>query len=165
MQISDSAHGDGRHEEEVEISGHIIDSLILPKILDCITAAGGSFQLEHIAIGQARSDPSFARGIFSRPRRRCVRRRDGRNTRPTRMSSMIPHDLSTPPQTVASAAHWFQVGRRPPKPPTPHGNDKGKMRFGSSHAREGDERFSGNRANTFPQCPEIGLLVARISYA
>ena len=28
--------------DEVEVSGHIIDSLILPKILDCITSAGGS---------------------------------------------------------------------------------------------------------------------------
>ena len=29
--------------EKVEISGHIIDSLLLPKILDCITAMQGSF--------------------------------------------------------------------------------------------------------------------------
>src|SRR5688572_6783033 len=46
--------------EEVEISGHIIDSLILPKILDCITAAGGSFRIKQITIGQARNDPSYA---------------------------------------------------------------------------------------------------------
>jgi lysine-ketoglutarate reductase/saccharopine dehydrogenase-like protein (TIGR00300 family) len=46
--------------EDVEISGHIIDSLILPKILDCITAGGGSFQIKKIAIGHARSDPSYA---------------------------------------------------------------------------------------------------------
>lgn len=46
--------------EEVEVSGHIIDSLILPKILDCITAAGGGFQIKKFTIGQQRSDPSFA---------------------------------------------------------------------------------------------------------
>ncbi len=46
--------------EEVEISGHIIDSLILPKILDCITTGGGSFQIKKITIGHARSDPSYA---------------------------------------------------------------------------------------------------------
>ncbi len=46
--------------EEVEVSGHIIDSLILPKILDCITQAGGSFQIRKITIGQARADPSYA---------------------------------------------------------------------------------------------------------
>lgn len=46
--------------EEVEVSGHIIDSLILPKILDCITAAGGAFQIKRITIGQGRDDPSYA---------------------------------------------------------------------------------------------------------
>jgi lysine-ketoglutarate reductase/saccharopine dehydrogenase-like protein (TIGR00300 family) len=48
------------HVEDVEVSGHIIDSLILPKILDCITGHGGSFRIKQIAIGQARSDPSYA---------------------------------------------------------------------------------------------------------
>jgi lysine-ketoglutarate reductase/saccharopine dehydrogenase-like protein (TIGR00300 family) len=46
--------------EEVEVRGHIIDSLILPKILDAITAAGGVFGIKHITIGQSRHDPSFA---------------------------------------------------------------------------------------------------------
>ncbi len=48
------------HVEEVEIRGHIIDSLILPKILDCITTGGGSFRIKRIAIGHDRSDPSYA---------------------------------------------------------------------------------------------------------
>ena len=46
--------------ERVELSGHIIDSLLLPKVLDHITAAGGRFQIEEITVGQARRDPSFA---------------------------------------------------------------------------------------------------------
>jgi lysine-ketoglutarate reductase/saccharopine dehydrogenase-like protein (TIGR00300 family) len=46
--------------EEVEINGHIIDSLILPKVLDSITAGGGKFRIAQIAIGQARNDPSYA---------------------------------------------------------------------------------------------------------
>jgi lysine-ketoglutarate reductase/saccharopine dehydrogenase-like protein (TIGR00300 family) len=46
--------------EDVEIQGHIIDSLILPKVLDLITSLGGAFRIKHIAIGQARSDASFA---------------------------------------------------------------------------------------------------------
>ncbi len=46
--------------EEVEISGHIIDSLILPKVLDTITANGGTFRITNIAIGQGRHDPSYA---------------------------------------------------------------------------------------------------------
>jgi len=46
--------------EDVEINGHIIDSLILPKILDCITVAKGRFRIKEISIGQARNDSSFA---------------------------------------------------------------------------------------------------------
>jgi lysine-ketoglutarate reductase/saccharopine dehydrogenase-like protein (TIGR00300 family) len=46
--------------EEVEIAGHIIDSLILPKVLDTITAGGGAFRIKRITIGQDRSDPSYA---------------------------------------------------------------------------------------------------------
>ncbi len=46
--------------EEVEVSGHIIDSLILPRILDVITQAGGSFVIRDIDIGQARHDASRA---------------------------------------------------------------------------------------------------------
>ena len=48
------------HVEEVEVRGHIIDSLILPKVLDIITAAGGAFRIKRITIGQARTDPSYA---------------------------------------------------------------------------------------------------------
>ncbi len=46
--------------EDVEIRGHIIDSLILPKVLDLITSSGGSFRIRQITIGQARNDPSYA---------------------------------------------------------------------------------------------------------
>lgn len=46
--------------EEVEVSGHIIDSLILPKVLDTITTAGGKFVIKSIAVGQGRADPSHA---------------------------------------------------------------------------------------------------------
>jgi lysine-ketoglutarate reductase/saccharopine dehydrogenase-like protein (TIGR00300 family) len=50
----------GQFVEEVEVRGHIIDSLILPKILDSISGAGGSFKIKEITIGQARNDPSHA---------------------------------------------------------------------------------------------------------
>lgn len=46
--------------EQVEVAGHIIDSLILPKVLDTITAAGGAFAIKAITIGQGRDDPSYA---------------------------------------------------------------------------------------------------------
>jgi lysine-ketoglutarate reductase/saccharopine dehydrogenase-like protein (TIGR00300 family) len=47
--------------EEVEIQGHIIDSLILPKVLDEILTHGGSFSLKDIRIGQHQADQSYAR--------------------------------------------------------------------------------------------------------
>jgi len=46
--------------ELVEVTGHIIDSLILPKVLDCVSAHGGTFCIREISIGQQRSDPSHA---------------------------------------------------------------------------------------------------------
>jgi lysine-ketoglutarate reductase/saccharopine dehydrogenase-like protein (TIGR00300 family) len=51
----------GNFVEEVEIHGHIIDSLLLPKVLDEILTHGGSYVLKDIRIGQRQADPSFAR--------------------------------------------------------------------------------------------------------
>lgn len=58
-QMSLVPGGDG-HVEEIELSGHIVDSLILPKVLDIITALEGSFTLKQITMGQHRTDPSYA---------------------------------------------------------------------------------------------------------
>ena len=52
--------GNHPHVEEVEVRGHIIDSLILPRILDQITQAGAEFSIKDISIGQSRHEPSFA---------------------------------------------------------------------------------------------------------
>jgi lysine-ketoglutarate reductase/saccharopine dehydrogenase-like protein (TIGR00300 family) len=47
--------------EEVVVRGHIIDSLLLPKILDRILQMGGTFEIRECTIGARRVDPSFAR--------------------------------------------------------------------------------------------------------
>jgi lysine-ketoglutarate reductase/saccharopine dehydrogenase-like protein (TIGR00300 family) len=47
--------------EEVEVRGHIVDSLLLPKILDRILLMGGTFEIRECKIGVRRSDPSHAR--------------------------------------------------------------------------------------------------------
>lgn len=47
--------------ETVILRGHIIDSLILPKVLDQILTQGGEFKIAEIKIGQNRVDQSFAR--------------------------------------------------------------------------------------------------------
>lgn len=48
-------------ETVVQISGHIIDSLILPKVLDLIVSLGAEFEILDIQIGHRRSDRSHAR--------------------------------------------------------------------------------------------------------
>src|SRR5204863_6690236 len=45
----------------VEVEGHIIDSLILAKILDTIVDAGADYQIVHIDVGRRQADPSHAR--------------------------------------------------------------------------------------------------------
>src|SRR5947209_14675594 len=47
--------------EEVELEGHIIDSLILPKVLDEMLTHGGQYELKKITVGQRQADPSYAR--------------------------------------------------------------------------------------------------------
>src|SRR5438132_11421928 len=47
--------------ETIELRGHIIDSLILPKVLDQILTHGANFKIGEITIGQKRADQSFAR--------------------------------------------------------------------------------------------------------
>jgi lysine-ketoglutarate reductase/saccharopine dehydrogenase-like protein (TIGR00300 family) len=47
--------------ETIELRGHIIDSLILPKVLDQILTHGANFKIAQIKIGQRRADQSFAR--------------------------------------------------------------------------------------------------------
>lgn len=53
--------------EDIEIQGHIIDSLLLPKILDEITVLGGDFSIDDISIGHSRSDSSRALVKVSAP--------------------------------------------------------------------------------------------------
>lgn len=47
--------------EQIELRGHIIDSFILPKVLDEILAHGGTFKIQEVRIGQQRTDQSYAR--------------------------------------------------------------------------------------------------------
>jgi hypothetical protein len=44
--------------ETIELRGHIIDSLILPKVLDEIIARKASFKIGEISIGEQRADQS-----------------------------------------------------------------------------------------------------------
>jgi hypothetical protein len=45
----------------ITMDGHILDSLLLPKVLDLIVAANAEYEIEQITIGRTRHDHSFAR--------------------------------------------------------------------------------------------------------
>lgn len=47
--------------ETVELTGHIIDSLLLPKVLDEIITRGASYVIKEIRIGQRQQDTSYAK--------------------------------------------------------------------------------------------------------
>ena len=46
--------------EEIQLEGHIIDSLILSKVLDEILTLGGDFEIKQIHVGRKRGDRSGA---------------------------------------------------------------------------------------------------------
>ena len=47
--------------ETIELRGHFIDSLTLPKVLDQIVTRGATFNIVEFKIGHKRVDQSFAR--------------------------------------------------------------------------------------------------------
>ena len=51
----------------VQLSGHVIDSLILPKVLDLIINLGADFEILEIQIGHRRADRSYARILVEAP--------------------------------------------------------------------------------------------------
>jgi lysine-ketoglutarate reductase/saccharopine dehydrogenase-like protein (TIGR00300 family) len=55
------------HKREVKLSGHIIDSLILPKALDLIMDMGGDFKILEFEVGKLKGDVSHARILVESP--------------------------------------------------------------------------------------------------
>lgn len=48
-------------EQEIEVRGHLIDSMILTRIFDNIMDLQGDFQVLEFTVGKKKSDPSYAR--------------------------------------------------------------------------------------------------------
>jgi len=59
-------------QETVVLNGHIIDSLILAKVLDTILVMGGTFDLEEVRIGKTREESSRARIVVRAPAGRLL---------------------------------------------------------------------------------------------
>jgi lysine-ketoglutarate reductase/saccharopine dehydrogenase-like protein (TIGR00300 family) len=58
--------------ETVVLQGHIIDSLILAKVLDTVLMMGGTFDLKDMQIGATREDPSRAKIVVRAPSLRLL---------------------------------------------------------------------------------------------
>ena len=58
--------------ETVTLQGHIIDSLILAKVLDSIVMLGGQFDLTNVHIGASREDSSFVKIHINTPTRELL---------------------------------------------------------------------------------------------
>jgi len=46
---------------EVELKGHIIDSLILPRVLDVIIEMGGDFEIVELEVGKTKCEESYCK--------------------------------------------------------------------------------------------------------
>jgi lysine-ketoglutarate reductase/saccharopine dehydrogenase-like protein (TIGR00300 family) len=59
------AYTAGMPTATIEVSGHIIDSMMLPRIFDTVMDLGGSFKVEEFRVGTSKEETSFARIALS----------------------------------------------------------------------------------------------------
>jgi lysine-ketoglutarate reductase/saccharopine dehydrogenase-like protein (TIGR00300 family) len=50
-----------RHSSRLLLEGHIIDSMILPQLMDMVMDLGGNFTIEELRVGQHKTDTSYCR--------------------------------------------------------------------------------------------------------
>ncbi|HJK25908.1 MAG TPA: TIGR00300 family protein, partial [Methanocorpusculum sp.] len=50
-----------KFSREIELRGHIVDSGILAKVMDCVVEYNGDFETEEFTLGRQKADPSYAR--------------------------------------------------------------------------------------------------------
>ena len=125
---SSAAAGPQEYVEEVQVRGHIIDSLILPKILDLITAAGGAFRIKRDLRSARRGTTRATRWskCEAASTSNCCRKSCGQITdhgavprarrianwwRPT-WTAPFPKAFTAPPTSgpkSALAGHWLEV--------------------------------------------------------
>jgi lysine-ketoglutarate reductase/saccharopine dehydrogenase-like protein (TIGR00300 family) len=53
--------------EEIQLKGHIIDSLILPKVLDTVMDMRGDFEILELRVGKTKTEETFCRIMVSGP--------------------------------------------------------------------------------------------------
>jgi lysine-ketoglutarate reductase/saccharopine dehydrogenase-like protein (TIGR00300 family) len=110
----------------IEVSGHIIDSMMLPRIFDVVMDLGGSFKVDEFRVGQNPDERSFARITLSHDDARGLRaivaacqqqgavRVDGAaaRTEPAPRDGVLPdtfYSTSNQPTAVRVAEAWLEV--------------------------------------------------------
>ena len=58
-----SSNNNNKFEQEIEVKGHLIDSMILTSIFDNIMDLKGEFRVMEFTVGKNKTDPSYARLI------------------------------------------------------------------------------------------------------
>ena len=113
-------------QETVVLSGHIIDSLILAKVLDTILMMGGTFDLEEVSIGKTRNEASRARIVVRagsakllsdilravQPHGASVEGESDCETRPAAADGVFPEEFYATthlPTQVRLAGEWIDV--------------------------------------------------------
>jgi len=54
-------HEERKYTARLVLTGHIIDSMILPQVMDMVMDLGGNFTIEELKVGQHKTDPSVCR--------------------------------------------------------------------------------------------------------
>lgn len=115
-------------QETVLLQGHIIDSLILAKVLDTILMMGGTFDLEDVAIGKTRPEASRARIRIQAPSEQLlkeilqavqphgasVEREADCQFQPAPATGILPEDFYATTHLATQirlAGHWVDVER------------------------------------------------------
>jgi lysine-ketoglutarate reductase/saccharopine dehydrogenase-like protein (TIGR00300 family) len=114
------------HQERVILQGHIIDSLLLAKVLDLILMMGGTFDLEDVHIGKTREEPSSARIVIRtsskailddilraiQPHGASVERESDCRTEPAPADGILPDEFYATthlPTQVRLKKQWVEV--------------------------------------------------------
>ena len=111
---------------EIELRGHIIDSLILPRVWGAIEDAGARFAVRDMRVGQSEEEPSYARieviadtddqlhellGELQRLGAALVEEHDAR-TEPVTHDGVLPDDFYSTtnlPTQVRAEGRWLDV--------------------------------------------------------
>lgn len=113
-------------QETVILDGHIIDSLLLAKVLDIILMMGGTFDIADVVIGKTRDEPSHARIIVRaasgalledilkaiQPHGAAVERESDCRTEPAPEDGVFPEEFYATthlPTEVRVHGRWLEV--------------------------------------------------------